>query len=79
MRLPFSSRAPCFFIILLKSTAPLAPSDAGRWKNRLKAQRSGFETERKKEGAKCSFPGSYANRGNEMKRVSSDAGSCQRS
>ncbi len=49
--------------------APLPPQ------NRLKAQRSGFETERQKEGAESSFPGSYANRGNGKKRVSSAAGS----
>ena len=52
-----------------EASSPLPPQ------NRLKAQRSGFETERQKEGAESSFPGSYANRGNGKKRVSSAAGS----
>ena len=45
---------------------------------RNKAQQSGFVSERKKEGAECSFPGSYANRGNGTPRASSDAGKTKR-
>ena len=40
--------------------------------HQTEAQRSGFGLERKKEEAKCSFRGSYANRGNGMQRLSSD-------
>ena len=39
----------------LKSTAPCLPLTR-EVENRLKAQRSGFETERKKEGADMQFP-----------------------
>lgn len=41
--------------------------------NRLKAQRSGFEPERKKEGADMKFSRLLRNRENGMQRVSSDA------
>lgn len=42
------------------------------WFYKLEAQQSGFKFERKKEGAACSFHGSYANRGSGTKRVSFD-------
>ena len=44
----------------------------------IEAQRSGFDWERKKEGAESSFPGSYENREKVTKRVSSDVASIAR-